>query len=218
MCTKSPLAVSGTCTLRRSTIVSYWKRDTRDKADGKAATLLDMAAGASDESEEDAMPDDGENGNSDSLRRLCLDDDGIPVVNDNILQSMQEEVSRHRQYPDHCTQGTRAEEMSFLSLSVFHRTENLRTHLNKYHTAAQQYVCSGTKQIKLVLAPSGNVNSIDKQIRLVLDASGPFYANLECLGQILHARRVRNLYYTHSFANLILREMVMGHAQAARLI
>eukprot|EP00439_Symbiodinium_sp_Y106_P001877 s4971_g1.t1 len=39
----------------QSTIISYWKRDTRDKADAKAAAVLDMAAGASDGSEEDTI-------------------------------------------------------------------------------------------------------------------------------------------------------------------
>ena len=119
--------------------------------------------------------------------------------------------------------------------------------LMKYHTAAHQYVCSGTKQTKLILslydhaassqnmarnmlqesatllretiqpALSSSINSIDKQIRLVFSATGPLYVMLECIGETLHVRRVRNLYYTHSFADLIMREMVMGHAQATCL-
>ena len=135
-----------------------------------------------------------------------------------------------------------------MSLWSFTELRYLRTHLTKYHTAAQQYVCSGTIQTKLILALydhaassqnlvgnmleesakllretmqpalSGHVNSIDKQIRLVLDAIGPFYANPGCIGQMLHVRRVRNVHYTHSFADLILREIVMGHAQATGLL
>ena len=30
---------------------------------------------------------------AESLARLCFDDDGIPVVNDDILQSLQQEVN-----------------------------------------------------------------------------------------------------------------------------
>ena len=60
---------------------------------------------------------------------------------------------------------------------------------------------------------SNSMNRIDKHIRLVLDCSGPRYVNAECIGSDLCVRRVRNLYYTHSFADMILREAVLNHAQ-----
>ena len=116
----------------------------------------------------------------------------------------------------------------------------------KHHTKQNQYVCSGTKRIKVILAlhdhaassqtTSGNMlqesatilrtmiqpslpfaqNNIDKQIRLVFDATGPKYVNVSNLGKTVQVRRVRNLYYTYSFADLLLREMVLNHAQASR--
>ena len=61
---------------------------------------------------------------------------------------------------------------------------------------------------------SSSTNRIDKHIRLVLDCSGPRYVNAECIGDDLCVRRVRYLYYTHSFADMILREAVLNHAQA----
>ena len=60
---------------------------------------------------------------------------------------------------------------------------------------------------------SDRISYIDKQIRLVLDAAGPHYVNISAIGTTLQVRRARNLYYTQSFADLLIREMVMGHAQ-----
>ena len=59
-----------------------------------------------------------------------------------------------------------------------------------------------------------SINRIDRHIRLVLDCSGLRYVNAECIGDDLRVRRVRNLYYKHSFADMILREAVLNHAQA----
>ena len=42
----------------RSTIISYWKRDTRDKVGAMSAVLLDMAAGASRQSHADDSDED----------------------------------------------------------------------------------------------------------------------------------------------------------------
>ena len=119
----------------------------------------------------------------------------------------------------------------------------LRIHIQKHHTEKTQFICSGTKQMKIVLAlfddaassqkqparllqqsasllqktvqpeVSNSMNRIDKHIRLVLDCSGPRYVNVDCIGNDLCVRRVRNLYYTHSFADMILREAVLNHAQ-----
>ena len=61
-------------------------------------------------------------------------------------------------------------------------------------------------------------NYIDKQIRLVFDRSGPMYVNVSAIGESMYVRRVRNVYYTHAFADLLLQEMIMSHAQDTRLI
>ncbi|CAE7400594.1 unnamed protein product, partial [Symbiodinium sp. CCMP2456] len=135
----------------------------------------------------------------------------------------------------------------FCPFRSFAQLRLLRTHVHKHHTAKNQFVYSGTKQVKVILALYDHAASsqtsvsdflqasaslmrrtiepalgerisyIDKQIRLVLDATGPRYVNLSAIGSTLHVRRARNLYYTHSFADLLLREMIMGHAQVRTL-
>ena len=59
------------------------------------------------------------------------------------------------------------------------------------------------------------ISAIDKQIRLALGTCGPRYANLKSTGSTLQVRRVRYLYDAMSVADLIVREMVMGHAQVS---
>ena len=133
----------------------------------------------------------------------------------------------------------------FCPFRSFTQLRLLRAHVQKHHTSKNQYVCSGTKQIKVILALYDHAassqtriadllqtsaavmrtniepalcernNYIDKQIRLVLDADGPHYVNVSAIGDTLQVRRALNLYYTHSFADLLIREMVMSHAQAA---
>ena len=61
----------------------------------------------------------------------------------------------------------------------------------------------------VVPALPANVNEINKQIRLVLTESGPEYRNVVTLGCGTLVRRVRNLYYTRGFANLLFREIMM---------
>ena len=77
----------------KSTILSYWKRDTRDKTDTKSAALLDMASGASDGFDEDGISENVDDVAAGSTGKLSFDEDRIPVVNDEILQSLQQEVS-----------------------------------------------------------------------------------------------------------------------------
>ncbi|CAE7313385.1 unnamed protein product [Symbiodinium sp. CCMP2456] len=79
-----------------STVVSYWKKDPKDKKNDKSAILLDMVAGARD------VPDDLEEDSSEGAEelhaagapnKLSFDEDNVPVFNDNILQSLKNETS-----------------------------------------------------------------------------------------------------------------------------
>ncbi|CAE7292816.1 unnamed protein product [Symbiodinium sp. CCMP2592] len=234
----------------RSTILTYWRRDTKDKTDAKSAILLDMAAGASQDSE----ADDSDEGMGDKCRsshgmvRLSQDDAENPVISDNIIGSLCEETDAVLK--DLGNKSPRVEGRRRCPLCPFRsftQLRYLRTHVQKHHTAKNQYVYSGTKQIKVTLslydhaassqtsvsnflqtsaslmrrtiepAIGERISYIDKQIRLVLDAAGPSYVNLSAIGSTLHVRRARNLYYTQSFADQLIREMVMGHAQVRTL-
>ena len=113
-------------------------------------------------------------------------------------------------------------------------------HLQKAHTRQKQFVCSGRKQRKIVVAlhDSGALSgrppldtlsrsaallrtsvvpalpdvatAIDRHIRLVLTGTGPVYMNVAALGTSTWVRRVGNLYYTRCFANVLWREMCMA--------
>ena len=127
----------------------------------------------------------------------------------------------------------------------FNRLTQLADHVEHYHTAENQFVCSGTKQLKIILAiyesdcvkrehgcdflfrsslllrsqvqpllPSKN-NHIDKAIRLVFTSAGPVYVNKSNLGRSLVARRVLNIYYDRSFAEMLYREIVLHHSNVA---
>ncbi|CAE7245695.1 unnamed protein product [Symbiodinium sp. CCMP2456] len=197
-----------------STIVSYWKRDPNDKLCDKFTLLLDMVAGADcDDSDEEA---DVLRGDGDGHMKLSQDEDE-PVICDNILESLCQEVAdiRNTLQEKSVRQGGRRQ-CPMCPFRSFSQMRLLRTHIDKHHSKKNQYVCSGTKQIKVIInlhdhaASSQDVaksllqssaalmratvqpdlsfkkNNIDKQIRLVLDADGPYYINLASIGSIVH--------------------------------
>jgi hypothetical protein len=118
----------------------------------------------------------------------------------------------------------------------------LRDHVAVHHCQRKQYVCSGTKQLRIILAlydadcmlrqqefeylhrsacllrqqvwPELNAarTSIDKEIRLLLTCSGPKYCNKAALGTDVIARRVLNLYYDRGFAEILYRELLIHHS------
>ncbi|CAE7674583.1 unnamed protein product [Symbiodinium sp. CCMP2592] len=229
-----------------ATMLSYWKPDPRDNIDDKSALLLDMVAGAREapnDSEEDTC-DVVDASAASGINRISFDEDNVPVFSDNIMNRLCEEadfvMKDLYRISERCEGRRRCPPCPFRS---FFQLRLLRTHIAKHHTRKDQYVCSGTKQIKIILAlydhaassqtTSSNMlqesagilrsmiqpslsftqNHIDKQIRLIFDATGPQYVNVTSLGQSVQVRRVRNLYYTRSFADLLLREMVLNHAQ-----
>ena len=233
-----------------ATIVSYWKKDPQDKGGDKSAILLDMVAGARDEpdnSDEDASEGQEEGRPVECPNRLSFDDDSVPTFNDHILESLEKEtndVSNDLQKKSMRCEGRR--QCPLCPFRAFTQLRLLRTHITKHHVKQNQYVCSGTKQVKVILALYDHAassqstcadllqesaailrqtvqpplqchhNSIDKQVRLIFDATGPKYVNVSNIGNTLQVRRVRNLYCTHSFADLLLREMVLNHAPASR--
>ena len=229
----------------RSTIVSYWLRQPREKLSPEAACLLDMKAGASSDDSED----EGNNLPCLSPSKLEFDESGCPFISDNILRRLEAEVKAaldNLRVSSGKENGRRL--CPFCPFRSFTQLRYLRTHICKHHCAERQFVTSGTKQIKIVLALydhaaasqqevesllresatilrqtvtppiAATSNYIDKQIRLVFDRSSPMYVNVSAIGESMYVRRVRNVYYTHAFADLLLQEMIMSHAQDTRLI
>ena len=123
------------------------------------------------------------------------------------------------------------------------RSGRVVTHVKNHHTRAKQFVASGTKQLKLVIAlhdqdqcerkaggrylarsaalmsahlddsVSSKDMTLDRHIRLVLTSRGPQYWSLATV-QTSHLRRVRNLYYTHDFAQMLFKEFLVCDAKA----
>ncbi|CAE7333879.1 unnamed protein product [Symbiodinium microadriaticum] len=177
----------------RSTIVSYWQRQPRGKPGPEATCLLDMKAGSSDMIA-GAASDDSEDDVAGDVRgrissKFSLDEEDNPVVSDGIRQVELRE--------DDCVRCVLSGHLpSFASCGQ---------HVEKHHVYANQFVCSGTKPVKVILAMfdhaassqvtatdllqqnaallretvrpalKHNCNHIDKQIRLILDAAGPRY-------------------------------------------
>ena len=180
--------------------------------------LLDLHAGASqgrEEPEADAEPDD----HCEFLQCEALlpddeddcpagepgDEEGRVTVSSNLLQMLQSEVNEYLQ----CS--STAKKCPFCPFRQFPRCDRLRQHVTTYHTAARQFVCSGTKQVKVISALfdhdqvvghtgksylrrsayiladtvrpslSKKSNEIDRFIRLVLTGQGPLYKNLDAL-------------------------------------
>ncbi|CAE7201041.1 Pol [Symbiodinium sp. CCMP2456] len=201
-----------------STIVSYWKRDPNDNLCDKFTLLLDMVAGADcDDSDEEADDDMGAVGSpSPGYTRLAQDDDENPIISDKILSSVSHETNKVLEDLGNkapMTNGRRR--CPLCPFRSFTQLRLLRTHVQKHHTSKNQYVCSGTKQIKVILALYDHaassqtraadllqtsaavmratiepalcerINCIDKQIRQVLDADGPHYVNVSAIGATL---------------------------------
>ena len=125
------------------------------------------------------------------------------------------------------------------------RVSRLVDHVRKYHSERKQFVASGTKQLKLVISLhdfdqtaghpranylsrsaamlrrtvdpplQSNITDIDRYIRLVFTERGPEFWNASAVKQ-LTLRRVRNLYYTRGFAQIVFQEMLLCNAKAAQ--
>jgi len=118
-------------------------------------------------------------------------------------------------------------------------------HILHYHNRLHQFVCSGTKQMKIITslwdynsvfgspsactflsrsaeilresikpAPLSSMNHIDKDIRLVYTSTGPAYKSINAIhdAECPH-RRVRNVYYTHGFAEILKAEVLVHSAR-----
>eukprot|EP00435_Cladocopium_sp_Y103_P017516 s1987_g4.t1 len=203
---------------------------------GPSTSLLDLQAGASN----------SETDSSDSCdeAQLLIDDEGEVFFQDTLRDSLAEEVASFLQELDN-NNIRRLDAMfrcPFCPFRSFQRLHQLRNHIVVHHSNRKQYVCSGTKQVRVILAlhdadcmhrecnleylyrsacllrkhvvPQLNASRtyIDKEIRLLLTSSGPTYCNKAALGHDIVARRVLNLYYDRGFAEVLYRELLIHHS------
>jgi hypothetical protein len=124
----------------------------------------------------------------------------------------------------------------------------IRSHLDVYHKPNSQYCGSGTKQLKIVMAlydndilmrqvPSNllgrsaeimrvtvqpgiqsNLTHIDKLVRLVQDGEGVKFVNADMATNHESVRRVGNLLYTHTFAELLFKEVLVHSCRLKSVI
>ena len=222
-----------------STIVSFWTADNSTTRSGKTKILLDMVAGASSSSSEHCV----DSASKKTAHSLTFDEDRNPMVDDGVKTLLAEEVAdvlANLVRRSSKKEGRR--QCPMCPFRSFKHIRGLRTHIQKHHTEKQQYICSGTKQMKIVLALfddaassqiqptrllqqsasllqenvqpelSNSVNKIDKHMRLVLDSSGPRYVHAACIGKEL-VRQTSPEFVLHSF---LCRHVAEGGSSESR--
>ena len=224
----------------KSTCVSFEALSERAELDTQTSLLLELQAGADAESEEEQGP-----------AEICfvVNEEGCVQFQDNIRDLLEEEVVEYMEQIS--ARNIRKKHQQFqcalCPFRSFHRICQLGDHVRKHHVQSKQFVCSGTKQMKVILAlhdadcmqrkrasdlllrsalllqsqvrPALNTqkNSIDKDMRLIFQHDGPTYVNRAAIGQSLVARRVLNIYYDRPFAEILYREIVLHHSNAPSL-
>ena len=204
----------------------------------------DDQGGSSDDKQGGASSDDDDEGEEPAEPRFVIDDEGQITFQDIINDSLEEEVHAFMAEIEHnnIRKMHGAYCCPFCPFRAFGRLCQLSDHLRRHHVAAKQFVCSGKKQVKVILAlhdsdsvrkENGadylfrsamllrtqvvppldrNKNFIDKSLRLLLEKDGPRYVNQKALGEQIVARRVLNIYYDKSFAEMVYREIVLHHS------
>ncbi|CAE7621147.1 unnamed protein product [Symbiodinium sp. KB8] len=225
-------------------------KDLRDLLETQAAAKPKVFEELNDDFGWDAEEQSANEGDEDSAEALSskgIDsaDEGVTHVGDDLLDNMKKEVRRfNTERPPICTNSAGFRVCPFCPFRAWPEKHASRVfhHVKTYHTEPKQYVPSGTKQMKIIIAlhdsnqcagrhddsylrrsaavlrrtvqPDLNrrSNHIDKEIRLVLTERGPEYWNAATV-RSTSLRRVRNLYYTRGMAQLIYEEMVNNSAK-----
>ncbi|CAL1156102.1 unnamed protein product [Cladocopium goreaui] len=204
----------------------------------------DVQGGSSDDKQGGASSDDDDEGGEPAEPRFVIDDEGQITFQDIIKDSLEEEVHAFIAEIEHnnIRKMHGAYCCPYCPFRAFGRLCQLSDHLRRHHVAAKQFVCSGKKQLKVILAlhdsdsvrkENGadylfrsamllrtqvvppldrNKSFIDKNLRLLLEKDGPRYVNQKALGEQIVARRVLNIYYDKSFAEMVYREIVLHHS------
>ena len=78
--------------------------------------------------------------------------DGKSCVDELLLQSLAEEIKKLLPTKDHQRKQMQPLRCPACPFRVFKQRDQLRTHMQRHHTRKQQFCCSGTKQLRIVLA------------------------------------------------------------------
>ena len=171
----------------------------------------------------------------------------VVTAGDILLKSLGAEVQRFLRKERHVPSESGEYRCPFCPRRSFDRATRLVTHVRTYHSRSKQHVASGTKQLKVIIALHDNdqllekdctaaylarsatmledqlgvclsakKHRIDRDIRLVLTGRGPEFWHMEQI-QSASVRRVRNVYYTHEFANLLFQQTLISNGKAGRL-
>ena len=230
-----------------STAVCFWQTHHPSSKQGCENGLLDLEAGMEGSVSESDVSDDVQKEQC-TQQSFILDENEELAFPDVILKSLKEEVS---QYTDRLCSKTDVRRQNgrysceLCPFRSFKELRGLKVHVQKHHHQKNQFVCSGTKQIKAIAAlhdhhaglqerckqylqttarlMSSTIvpalprtkNYIDKDIRLLYTSSGPMYVSHRSLKEGTFARRVRNVYYDKSFAEAFLQEILMQLIQAS---
>ena len=236
------------CGVDEPTIATFWEVEPGKDVEPDIG-LLELLAGM-DGQVSDSEGSNGEEAASASQVSMIVDESDGFVFPDQVLDDLKQEVTC---FLDHLKTGQKLAKQNdkircpLCPFRAFGKRTALRTHVVKHHSAKQQYVCSGTKQIKVIAAihdyhaglqqritdylrvsseimastilPAlpSSNNYIDKNIRVLFRATGPEYINEAALRDNAQARRVRNVYYDRSFADALLQDVLMQNAQDAWL-
>ena len=174
-----------------------------------------------------------------------LDSKGLVTVDRVLLEELQEEVlemvaAAQKRKPAPQSK-CRCPACPF---RAFDRATRVAARLRKYHTTKTQFCCSGTKQLRVILALhdsdmikgvrcggylkrsavilrqqvkpslSATNNKVDRFIRLLLDAKGPRFVHHKIVEAKATARRCGNLWYTHAFGEKLFQEILLQHGKA----
>eukprot|EP00435_Cladocopium_sp_Y103_P008302 s3962_g2.t1 len=227
-----------------STMVVFALREEKVNAETLeiVSCFLDLQAGSAEAVyPSGSLSDSSESGEEE---HVLIDDEGKPFFQDTLKDSLAEEVASFLQEVsnDDIRKIDAMFRCPFCPFRAFKRLPQLRDHVAVHHCHRKQYVCSGTKQLRIILALydadcmlrqkeleylhrsacllrqqvwpelSAARTSIDKEIRLLLTSSGPKYCNKAAIGTDIIARRVLNLYYDRGFAEVLYRELLIHHS------
>ena len=203
------------------------------EADTLSLDLLNLMAGADDD---DCMSEQDSDAPDPSV--VADEDETIVSPGDDLLDLLKAEVGRVSRMSLSADQ-RRHRRCPLCPFRCFQRWSQWDTHVRGHHTASKQFCCSGTKQLKVIMAlfdhdrlrrvtgdnylgrsaellrktvrPPLNPkhNEIDRYVRLVFTGEGPEFANLSTVEQNMVVRRVGNVYYTKDFATMLYQEMVV---------
>ena len=172
------------------------------------------------------------------------EDEGIVRVGDRLLSSLKNEVTQLKAECIPRSDGEyRCPFCPWRSWAANQSKKRVLDHVEKYHDHIHQFVASGTKQLKLIIslhdaaqctgseqgdlltrsaemlrctvqpAVCASTTSIDRHIRLVFTERGPEFWNAVSV-QEFPLRRVRNLYYTYEFGQIVYQQFLLSDAKA----